>query len=653
MKVFDLETDGFLEKVTKIHCLLGMDSVTGEEFRYTDHEFFQDVHGNYTDVPTNRTGTIRQGIRFLKKQKTIAGHNIIGYDVPVMEKLSGMKFRETHKNPFYFDTLVAVKAMYPNLYDLDLVALRKRKVPAAFKAYLGRHSLRAWAIRLKGPLKADFDPKDYGHTWETVPYIKEMDDYCMDDVRANTHLLKFLLEKNWDPKALKMEMAVREIVNRQVEHGWQFDIEGGNKLMGELLEAQAVIIEKLQKTFPPWQKSTGMFTPKRNDKKRGYVKGVTIERFKEEIFNPGSGDQIAARLKDLYGWKPEKFTPAGKPAVDEEVISKMPWPEARQIADYLIITARIGQLFKGKKAWLSLVDDTGRIHGKVDTNGAATTRMTHSNPNVAQTPANDKPYGKQCRALFTVPPGKVLVGCDASSLELAMLAHYMAEWDNGSYSTAVSAGDKASGTDPHTINQHAVGLNTRDSAKTWVYAFIYGAGNEKLGAIVLSDFDDEQRSVFLNKYTTNAKRTAEMKRIGKKSRENIAKKLPALDKFIEKVKKSATLQGNLKVLDGRYLPTRAVYSAPNLMLQSAGSIVMKKSLVVLDKNLGKMGLQYGLDYEFVGNIHDEFQIEVTEEYGDTVGKAACDAITQAGVELGVRCPLAGEYSVGQNWSETH
>jgi DNA polymerase I-like protein with 3'-5' exonuclease and polymerase domains len=247
----------------------------------------------------------------------------------------------------------------------------------------------------------------------------------------------------------------------------------------------------------------------------------------------------------------------------------------------------------------------------------------------------------------------VLVGCDAEGLELRGLGHYMAKYDGGAYADAVVNGKKENGTDVHTVNRNAAGLNLRDSAKTFVYALIYGAGDFKLGTIVYDDLTEEQRQRFLAKYPTTKKRMAAIKRLGTKRRARLMEALPALGELTEAVKAAAKGRGYLRGLDGRLLHVRAEHSALNTLLQSAGAVVMKKALVMLDDALNLAYRCNNTVVEPVANIHDEFQIETQQEVADEIGKLAADCIRKAGEHFNLRCPLAGSYSVGSDWAGTH
>jgi DNA polymerase I-like protein with 3'-5' exonuclease and polymerase domains len=289
-------------------------------------------------------------------------------------------------------------------------------------------------------------------------------------------------------------------------------------------------------------------------------------------------------------------------------------------AEYLMLQKRVAQV----ESWMDAVGKDGRVHGRVITNGAVTGRMTHSSPNMAQIPNSGSPYGKECRQCWTVEEGNVLVGCDASGLELRMLAHYMKDEN---YVKTVTEGSSKDGTDVHTINQRAAGLETRDQAKTFIYAFLYGAGPEKIGSIVGGSRVQGQRLI-----------------------DRFLKGTPALQRLRDLVQRYAE-KGYVPGLDGRKIWVRSEHAALNSLLQGAGAIVMKKALVDLDEALTK----HRIPYKFVANVHDEFQIETPEAYGEFVGRLAVQSIRnikQIGKKV-LRCPLDGEYKIGRNWRETH
>ena len=329
-------------------------------------------------------------------------------------------------------------------------------------------------------------------------------------------------------------------------------------------------------------------------------------------FNLGSRQQIGEYLID-FGWQPKRFTPTGQPIVDEGTLSKIAHiKEAQLIAEYLLIQKRVGQI----ESWIDNIKDDGRVHGAVISTGTITGRMSHRNPNMAQVPAVYSPYGKECRACWTVPKGYKLVGIDASGLELRMLAHYMSDEE---YINEIINGDI------HTTNQEFAGLKSRDEAKTFIYALIYGAGDEKIGSIVAGNRAD-----------------------GKQLREQFLASLPALKSLKTRVE-TAAQRNFLKGLDGRKIFLRHKHAALNSLLQGGGAIVMKKALILLHNKLKEAKI----NFKFVANIHDEWQLEVKESQAERAGQLAVQSIQDAGEYFNMRCPLDGEYKVGDNWSETH
>ena len=195
-----------------------------------------------------------------------------------------------------------------------------------------------------------------------------------------------------------------------------------------------------------------------------------------------------------------------------------------------------------------------------------------------------------------------------------MLAHYMK--DEG-FTHGLLNGDI------HTANQMAAGLESRNQAKTFIYALLYGAGDAKLGTVVGGNAED-----------------------GGRLRQSFFDNLPAFKVLKDRVSR-ASKRGYLKGLDGRKLFVRSEHAALNTLLQGAGAIVMKKALVLLNDKMS------GMDAHFVANVHDEWQIEVHASVSQRVGELGVEAIEQAGLDFNLRCGLTGEYNVGNNWADTH
>lgn len=510
-------------------------------------------------------------LKTLEDKPLLVAHNGIFFDFPILNRLWNTKIVPS----MCIDTLVMSRLMNPSREN--------------------GHSLAAWAISL-GTEKIDF--KDFDGGWS-----QEMQDYCIRDVevleKVYNALLKEKDQNGFSQDSIELEHQVAIIIAKQERNGFKFDLPAAMVLLAGLKDKMVSIETSLQSIFPP-------IVTERTSEKTG-------KRLKDdvEVFNPGSRQQIAKRLQEK-GWKPTKKTEKGQVIVDESTLAGVDIPEARAIAEYLLIQKRVAMV----ESWIESVSDDNRIHGKVITNGAVTGRMTHSTPNMAQVPSVGSEYGPECRSLFIVEKGYKLVGCDAASLELRMLAHYMKDEQ---YAREIVEGDI------HTKNQTAAGLETRAQAKTFIYALLYGAGPAKIGKIVGGSAAHGQKLI-----------------------DTFLRNTPSLKRLRDKVEK-LSVQGSLPGLDGRRLFIRSSHAALNTLLQGAGAIVMKQALVLLDEQLRR----YKLDAKFVVNVHDEFQLEVKEEHAQRVGELAVDSIKKSGVVLGLRCPLDGEYKIGNNWSDTH
>jgi DNA polymerase I len=504
----------------------------------------------------------------LRGSVSVVGHNLIGYDMPVLERLWGITVAPER----VLDTLVLSRLYEPSKS--------------------GGHSLRNWGECLGFP-KGD-------HT-DWTQLSQEMIDYCIRDVEVTEAVHQNLMQNMtcFSPNCIELEHKVQASVQQQEINGWTLDQPLARDLCATFKERMNEIEEELQQKFPPivherWSEKTGKQL-----------------KDKVEVFNVGSRQQIAKRLSSL-GVRFDKVTEKGNPIVDEAVLETIDLPEAKVVSEYLMLQKRYAQV----NSWLEHVKEDGRVHGRVISNGAVTGRMTHQSPNMAQVPASHSPYGHECRSCWTVPEGKKLVGFDASGLELRMLAHYMKDED---YTNEIINGDI------HTANQRLAGLESRNQAKTFIYALLYGAGDEKLGSVA------------------GGGRTT-----GKKLRESFLNNLPSFAALKDRVS-NASSRGYLTGLDGRRLLVRSEHSALNTLLQAAGAIVMKKALVILDD----YAKQWKLDYKIIGNIHDEVQSEVAEKDAEKFGWLAVECLKAAGLEFNLRCPLDGEYKVGTTWAETH
>ena len=540
---------------------------------------------------------IDEGITFLQSADVLIGHNILGFDMPVINKLHGVDLSKK----VIKDTLVMSRLFNP---------VRENG-----------HSLKTWGYIVGFPKNEQ--PED----WDD--FSDEMLKYCQQDVILNEKVYQRLLKEgeNFGEDSIALEHGVAEVLKQQEDNGFEFNQEYAMMLVAQLKERMFEVEKEVQKVFKPKMVDIKQVVPKL--KKDGTLSksGLTAEEYdrliesgdykpfmrqKLQDFNLGSRKQIGEYLTD-FGWKPNRFTPTGLPIVDESSLAKVKdIPEARLIAEFLLLQKRIAQI----DSWILAVQKDNRVHGFVIPNGTITGRMSHRSPNVAQVPSLSSEYGKECRSCWTVKDGYKLVGIDASGLELRMLAHYMNDED---YTHEVTEGDI------HTANQKAAGLKSRNQAKTFIYAFIYGAGDAKIGSVVGGNQRD-----------------------GAKLRKSFLDNNPSLKLLRERVSKAAK-RGYLKGLDGRKIYVRSEHAALNSLLQGGGAIVMKRALLML-QSLIKLN---ALDAKFVANIHDEWQMEVREDLADFVGELAVGCIEKAGEYYKLRCPLTGEYKIGGDWSETH
>ena len=615
--VFDIETDGI--EAGQVWCVSMQDT---KERDLTSYIFPE----------------IDKGLEALGEANTLIGHNIIGYDLPILEKLYGwVPEKETN----IVDTLVLSRLGNPD-----------RGKPPGYTGKGGPHSLEAWGYRL---CRAKLSHED----WSVYsPAMLERNRGDVELNRLTNNQLSIEFEGHDWSEAIRIEHDVFRIIHKQSEYGVHFNVNAAEDLVRKLDRLIGRIDSEVVPLLPVSFRSRGVavnrpfinsgryskmvidWYPELDGHSTGLV-GGPFTRVAEHRLDIGSIKQVKDYLLD-QGWEPTQwnYNDDGirtSPKLTEDSYGTIKGDMGEQITNRLLYSHRKNQIL----GWLKRVREDGRLSARANTCGTPTGRFRHSNvvnvPKATVYPKGHErvgelvfsddpeyqkvPFGTEMRSLFNVPIWHRLVGHDADQIELRMLAHYMGD---KKFIQEVLHGDI------HTANQIAAGLLTRDQAKTFIYAFIYGAGDAKLGSIVGGDRTDgaDLRAKFLATY-------------------------PKLDTLIKRAKRAAG-KGYLKGLDGRKLWIRRDDSgrlqrnkALNTLIQGGDAVVMKKSIVLLDDWTRDLMSNKVLD------MHDEGQAEVFFTHAHLYGELACKSIVKAGEHFNLNCPLSASYKVGRNWAETH
>ena len=666
--LFDTESNGLLDDATKIHGAAAVDVDTGNGLDWR---------------PGDKTY-----LTSLDAADVLIGHNILRHDLPLIEKLEGWKPKSSVK---IIDTFICARVMYPNIKETDFKLVLQGKMPPG-KEFQGKHSLAAWGYRL-GEAKGDYAKimelraRDAGLTEEKdiLRYVwgewsELMHEYMIQDVQTNLALWNFLKVDRYSPKCIELEHRITRVTDLMEQAGVPFNEAGAAELQAELIDAKSKIETKLVETFGSWEApispdpKKATFVPKRDNAKLGYKKGVPVLKMKTVTFNPRSRDHIAKVLQDR-DWTPskKKMTDGGKPKIDEEVVADVivRYPELAGLGEYLMLEKRLSQLATGKQAWMNHVDH-GYIHGAINPAGTQTGRASHFNPNLGQVPNLASPYGRECRSLFYAPSGWRMVGADQSGLELRGLAHYLHPLDGGNYAHTVLEGD------PHWAHAVAMGLANgprdkenrlhkiirEDGSKRFIYAYIYGCGNEKAGEIIHtcllkarqecgSEGEALYREFFPNGYSED-----DAVSVGKRIRNDFMRKIDGFAKLRRKIEDQVDTHGWVPGLDGRRIPVRSSHSALNFMIQSCGAVICKRWVCdAFDKmsatfNYNKEDPWAG---EFVCGlwVHDEVQYWVREGLEKGTISILQETAKAAGLPFQFRVRLDGEAKVGNSWADTH
>ena len=432
------------------------------------------------------------------------------------------------------------------------------------------------------------------------------------------------------PDYVKLEMRMANLMSQQEASGFRFDMDAAVRVRSELQSEFDQLTEKITAIY--LYVPDKVFTPKRADKKKGYVAGAPMTKLKD--FNPTSRQHIAWALQNFRGARFTKVTDTGKPKVDEATISEVRdiafsagnqqlHEECELFIRLLTLQKWLGQLSEGTNSWFNSIEGDGCIHHSC-TLSTQTGRNAHRGPNLGQVVS--APWARE---LFIPHPGHVMVGADLEGLELRCLGHYLARFDEGSFADVVINGDI------HQQNADRVGC-TRSQVKSLTYGFIYGAGDQKLGHILHPELSDAQK-----------------KSLGGELRRKFLDAIPGLEPLIDAVKQRVRANGRLRALDGRPVFCTAEHAALNYLLQSAGAIISKRWVVVGQDMLDAAGLTYDTDYTRCAYVHDEVQLSVVPSEVDRVKALLEAAAPEAGRYYNFRVPITAAADHGENWASTH
>jgi DNA polymerase I len=609
--IVDAETNGLLHELDVVHCIVLKNIDTGDILSCADQPGYP---------------SIERALDYLSEATEIIGHNVINFDLRALNKVYPSLALDP--NCGIYDTLNMSRLLWPELEPVD-----RAKFSHIDSKFIGRHSLAAWGERL-GVAKIKFK-EESKKTTENVwaHWSPSMSVYCVGDVAVTHELYNYLQLQEADPRSVELEHEFAKVMALQESFGFPFNEKAAFALVNTLKAERSELDEQLQEVFLPVVEN------------RVSAKTGKPLKSKVTVFNPASRPQTAKRLQACYPEIVFNSTEKGNVKVDDDVLELLgeKYPEAKILARYQLLNKRIAQIADGKEAWLKhcqLYGD-GRIHGSVVTNACISGRCSHKRPNMAQIPSVGHAYGAECRSLFYAPEGWVLVGADASGLELRALGAMLAHFDGGDYARLVSNPDR----DVHFHNACLFGIHsadlpiekaTRDLSKRLIYCILYGGGAKKTGSIVVPNESEHTQY-----------------EIGKKTIDTFYKNLPAIKQLKDLIDKRITERGYLIGIDGRKLQIRSRHSALNQLLQSTGAITVKKATTILYNDLTNKGLTWGKDFGFVAHIHDEVQALVKPEYADLYKNLAIDSFRKSGEYFNLKCPMTGEARVGQNWEQTH
>ena len=429
---------------------------------------------------------------------------------------------------------------------------------------------------------------------------------------------------------VKLEMRMAELMAQQEASGFRFDMDAAERVRETLSCEAESILEKIAGVYRYYPGK--VFTPKRTTAKTGYVAGAPMTKLLD--FNPTSRQHIAWALSTFRGARFTKLTDSGKPKVDEATLSELRdlalsqgnqqlHDECELFIRLLTLQKWMGQLSEGTNSWFNTIEADGCIHHSC-TLATQTGRNAHRGPNLGQVVS--APWARE---LFIPHPGHLMVGADLEGLELRALGHYLHRFDDGAFADVVLNGDI------HQQNADRVGC-TRKEVKTLTYAFIYGAGDQKMGHSLKPELSD-----------------AAKKSLGSELRRKFLAAIPGLEPLIDAVKHKVRDQGRLRGLDGRPIFCTAEHASLNYLLQSCGAVLSKRFCVIGQDLIDEAGLTYDRDYTRCAYVHDEVQMSVVPSEAENVAKLLVAAAPLAGEYYNFKVPITAAADIGKTWADTH
>ncbi|XAI95934.1 DNA polymerase [Microcystis phage Mwe-JY26] len=707
--IFDLESDGFLPEMTRIHCLAIRDYENNVVHRFRSN---------------GKEETVHLGVEMLLDAEWLVGHNIVHFDLPALEKIFG----SLEWNARIRDTLVLARVVFANQKDLDFRLFEKGLLPGK---YIGAHKLEAWGHRL-GLQKGEYSDimearaREQGITEEEGirkfvwgSWNHEMDDYCALDVDVTTLLWKRISDKKVDERAILLEHQIHDIMGMQERAGWPFDIQKAEKLADTLREEVSALTKQAQDHYGFWyapakkHQIMPLWNPEGGSRKRGakakrgqkvkakvYMEprphfgeddsraiwaDVTVPAktvvYKEPLkasrtagapfcpiqrkeFNPGSRDHIIDRFTTVYDWEPTEFTETGRPSVDDTVLRNLSGriPMASELAELFYFKKRLGQIADGNEAWLKKVGDDGHIRHYCNVGGTVSGRASHVGPNIAQVPA----VVKKKRKIDSLP---IILDWERLKKDEVELPLFGRQGDHGwdcrelfiTKPGFINMGCDLSGIELRCLAEQLQPYDNGEYIDVILSRDIHSYNQEVAGletraqaktfiyALIYGGGD-----VKLGSIVEPFAKEEEQREIGVRLRAKFLNNLKGFKQVMSNVARWAR-RGAIPGLDGRLLPVRSEHSALNTKLQSDAALIAKKWVVDTHYTLIDMGWEHGWDSDFahLAWVHDEMQIACREGLEKTLCDVAVKAAAGSGKYFGYVCPVDAEAKVGYNWAITH